>query len=427
MTGRVKLFVITSSMCMVLFLLLGSVLGSSADTGEVYRHFAVFTEVLTRIRGEYVEEPEMKDVTLGAVNGLLEAIDPYASYLNEDQYKQYQKSFKNDRAELGLVLSRKVGYVSVVDTVPGSPADRAGLATGDMLETIGGVATRDMPLAYAQMLLRGKPGSSATVTVLRVRLSAEPQEFRLVREKIKLPDVRSQVINGNIGHIRVQSLEAGKTAEVARHLKRVVKEGAERIVLDVRRSAAGDPAEGLALADLFMDEGLMAYVEGQKRQRSEFQATTGRTVSRLPMVVLANRGTARGAEIAAAALLGNKRCEVVGERSYGDAALREAVPLREGGAVILSVAKYYSPEGKAIQDTGVTPTVVSIARDPLPEIEGEEPRIEPIPEPPIDEDQLLQKAIEVLTKGPTEVAQDHADGAAGERAMSPLNVPRPRP
>jgi carboxyl-terminal processing protease len=407
MTHRVKLIVIATSACLVLFLMVGSVLGRDEAPNDVYRHFNVFTEVLWRIKSEYVEEPDMKDVTLGALNGLLESIDPYASYLNADQLRQYERSQKTDTAGVGLALSRKVGYVSVIDAIPGSPADKAGLTTGDMIETIGGVATRDMPLAYAEMLFRGKPGSSVDFTVLRVRQTAEPQQFHLTRVAVADPPVRSEMLPGDIGLLRVQSLESGKSKEVARHLKTLTDQGAKKIILDLRRCATGAAEEGAALADLFIDNGLLTYSEGQKSARHEFRASSETTVSRLPLVVLTNRGTADGAEVAAAAIQDDKRGEVVGERTYGDAGIRDTVQLQDGGAVILSVAKYYSPSGKALQDEGVTPTVVAVAEEPLPLVEGEEPRIEFVPEPAPADDQPLQKAIEVLTQGAGSVARDN--------------------
>jgi carboxyl-terminal processing protease len=426
MHSRSKLILVTVSCCVVLFLMLGTVLGRGAGSDNVYSHLSVFTEVLSRIKSEYVEEPDMEDVTLGAVNGLLESIDPYASYLNREQYQQYVATIKNgSKGDVGLVLSRKVGYVSVVDAIPGSPAARAGIETGDIIETIDGVATRDMPLAYAEMLLRGEPGSQVRLTVLRVRESAEPQEIKLVREVVQFPPVRGQMLEGEIGHIRVQSLETGKSADVARQLEALVRQGARKIILDLRDSASGDVKEGLALADLFLDQGTIATLRGQKVERQEFSASREKTVCRLPLVVVINRGTARGAEVAAAALLENKRAEVVGERSYGDAALRRAVALDDGGAVILSVAKYYSPGGKAIQDTGVTPSVVAMAREP---VSDSQLPIEPQPELPLQQDTILQKAIEVLTKGARMVAQEAGPGAgAPERPAHPLDVPGPRP
>ena len=148
MNSRIKYFVASTSTCLVFVLLFGAMRGKSASPEDTYRHLAVYTEVLSRIKSDYVEEPDMKSVTLGAVNGLLESIDPYASYLNADQYKQWLASKDQKKASVGLVLSKKFGYVGIVDAIPGSPAAKAGLGTTDVLETINGVATRDMPLAF---------------------------------------------------------------------------------------------------------------------------------------------------------------------------------------------------------------------------------------------------------------------------------------
>src|SRR5688572_16971785 len=168
MNSRFKLVVVSSSTVLVVLLLLGAAMGRSASPDDAYRHLAVYTEVLSRIKSEYVEEPDIKNVTLGAMNGMLEAIDPFASYLNADQYKQHLRSSDGKKGNVGLMLSRRFGYVGVVNAIPGSSAARAGLTTGDMLEAINGVATRDMPLAYAEMLLAGEPNSSVEVSVLRV-------------------------------------------------------------------------------------------------------------------------------------------------------------------------------------------------------------------------------------------------------------------
>src|SRR3954453_16284089 len=151
MSRRLKYLVVSTSTCLTLLLLIGGVLGRSASADDTYKHLSVFSDVVARIKSEDVEEPDMKSVTLGALNGMLEAIDPFASYLNADQYKEYVKTKDAKRADVGLTLSKKYGYlgeVGVVDAMPGSPAAKACLSTGDMIETIGGIATRDMPLAY---------------------------------------------------------------------------------------------------------------------------------------------------------------------------------------------------------------------------------------------------------------------------------------
>ena len=193
MNSRFKLVVVTSSTFLVVLLLLGAVIGRSASPEEPYRQLSVYSEVLSRIKSEYVEEPDIKNVTLGAMNGLLESIDPFASYLSAEQYKQYLKAQDAKKAGVGLVLSRKFGYVGVVNVMPGSAAARAGLGTGDMLESIGGIATRDMPLAYADLLLQGDPGTSVDITALRVK-KPEPQKITLVRAPTRYPAVTSKLL-----------------------------------------------------------------------------------------------------------------------------------------------------------------------------------------------------------------------------------------
>ncbi|MCL4403045.1 MAG: S41 family peptidase [Acidobacteria bacterium] len=386
-----------SSSCLVVLLLLGSVLGKSTTPNGAYPHIGVYTEVLSRIKSEYVEEPDMKSVTLGALNGLLESIDPYASYLNAEQYKDYLKNKDAKKANVGLVLSKRFGYVGVVDAIPGSPASKAGLGTQDMIESIKGIATRDMPLAYAYLLLEGEPGSTVELTVVRMR-HPEPQKIKLVRAPVGYPPVNARMMPNQVGYIRPDTLAPGKVKEVASAVEKLRKDGAQKLMLDLRNCAVGGPEQGVALANLFMDKGLITYMQGQRVPRKNFDADPAKAVFGQPVVVLTNRGTADAAEVAAGALLDSKRAQVVGERTYGDASLRKAVTMDDGGAIILSVAKYYSPSGKAIQDAGVTPgTLVNEPEaqievdengEPLPE--GTEPQRKP------EDDPLLKKGLELL-------------------------------
>lgn len=414
MNRRFKLLVVTTSSCLVVLLLLGTAMGHSASPEDAYKHLAVYTDVLQHIKSDYVEEPDMKNVTVGALNGLLEALDPYASYLNADQYKQYQKQKDSGKANIGVALSKRFGYLNVADAIVGSPADRAGLTTGDVIEAINGVNTRDMPLAYAEILLQGDPGSSVELTVLRVRRGADPQKIGLVRAPIKLPGVTSKLLADGIGHIQVKSLETGRAKDVANAINELQKQGAKKLVLDLRDSSTGTPEEGIALANLFLDKGLITYLQGQKTARQNFEAQAAKALWKQPLAVITNRGTANGAEIAAAALLDSKRAEVIGERTYGDAAVRKAITMDDGGAVILSVAKYYSPgSGKAIQDTGVTPSIplAEVEQAPDPDDDQAPPQPDTPPAPKSGEDNLLKKAIEVLKGGGTAVADGNAPAA----------------
>jgi carboxyl-terminal processing protease len=397
MSSRIKLFVASTSTCLVFVLLFGAMRGKSASPEDTYRHLAVYTEVLSRIKSDYVEEPDMKSVTLGAVNGMLEAIDPYASYMNADQYKQWLKSKDQHKAGVGVVLSKKFGYVGIVDSIPGSPAAKAGLSTTDVLETINGVATRDMPLAYAQLLLEGDPGTTVEVGVLRFR-KPEPQKLTLTRAVIQYPAVTAKMLPDQVGLVQAESLQDGHVKDIAAKVEDLQKQGAKRLILDLRHCSTGDPEQGTRLANLFLDKGMITYIEGQKVPRQDINADAKEDISHLPLVVIVNRGTAGGAEVAAAALLDDKRAEVVGERTYGDAAVRKTITMDDGSAVILSVAKYYSPGGKAIQDTGVTPSVPVQEIEPVAlDDDGNPLSTEPQQQP--SEDLLLKKAIEVVTKG----------------------------
>jgi len=397
MNTRAKYLVVVSSTLLVLLLLLGAALGKGTAPDSPYRHLQVYTEVLSRIKSEYVEEPDLKSVTLGALNGLLESIDPFASYLNADQYKEYLKHNDAYKGDVGLILSKRFGYIGVVSAVPGSPAAKAGLSTGDIIETIKGVATRDMPLAYATLLLQGTPGSTIDITVLRHR--PEPQKMTLKRAVLNPPPVTSKMMPNDVAYIRPETLSPARVKEISADLRDLQGKGAKKLVLDLRQCAIGEPEDGVALADLFLDTGLVTYLQGQRWARQDFKADASKVVWKLPVVVLTNRGTADGAEVAAAAMEDNKRAQVVGERTYGDASVRRALTMDDGGAIILSVAKYYSPAGKAIQDTGVTPN--EAVQEPEAQLEtdedGETARPEANePEQKPGEDPILKRGIEVL-------------------------------
>jgi len=379
------------------------VLGQGASSSDdTLKHIGVFSDVVAHIKSEYVEEPDMKSVTLGALNGLLEAIDPFASYLNADQYKEYLKNKDLKRADIGLVLSKKFGYVGVVGAVPNSPAAKAGFTTGDMIESIKGIATRDMPLAYATMLMQGEAGSAVELSVVRVR-QPEPQTVKLTRASVVLPPIESKMLAGQVGYINIDALSPVLVKDVAAAITKLQKDGAQKLVVDVRNCFTGSPDDGIAMANLFLTKGHITYVQGQRVPRQNFDADPGKAITSLPAAVLTNRGTADAAEIMAAALMDNNRAQVVGERTYGDAAQRKAITMDDGSAIILSVAKYYSPNGKAIQDTGVTPGTQAAEAEVQVDYDDNG---EPIPLTPeqlqqqqkkkMEDDPVVKKALEVL-------------------------------
>lgn len=402
MSSRIKYFVVSASTCLTVLLLVGGVLGRGATStpDDTLKHIGVFTDVVAHIKTEYVEEPDMKSVTVGALNGLLEAIDPFASYLNSDQYKDYLKNKDVKRADVGLILSKKFGWFGVVGTIPNSPAAKAGFTTGDMIESIKGIATRDMPLAYASLLLQGDSNTTVDISVVRVR-RPEPQTVKLTRANLVMPPIDGKMLPGDVAYINIDALYPGAVKEVAASVEKLQKEGAKKLVLDVRNCSTGTPEEGIALANLFLKQGRITYLKGQRVPQQNFDADPSKAISDLPMAVLTNTGTADGTEIAASALSDNKRAQLVGQRTFGDAAMRKAITMDDGGAIILSVAKYYAANGKAIQDTGVAPGTV--VQEPEPQVDYDE-NGEPIAtaqdqqQQPVklEDDPVLKKALEVL-------------------------------
>lgn len=433
MNRTFKNVLVTASGMLVGLLLVGAVLGQNPapQANEPYRHLNVFTEVFARIKSDYVEEPDMKNVTLGAINGLLVTVDPFASYLDAGQYKAYLKAKEAKRAGLGLVLSRKYSAeLSVVDAIPGSPADQMGLTTGDIIEAINGVSTRDMPLAYADVMLEGEPGTTVELTVLRLR-KPEPTKIAITRAMVAMPAMSAKMVDQETGLIAVQDLSSGKSAQVAARVKELERQGMKKLVLDLRHAATSDAGEGAALASLFLGDGVIATLEGQKYEKETFKADPSKVVWKGELAVLTNRGTMGAAEITAAALQDNKRAKVVGERTYGDAAVRKAIPTGDGGAVLLAIAKYKTPEGKTIQESSVTPAFAVAGNELVADLDDEDAAAPAAPEAKraepskSAEDAILKKALEVLSGKAEQAAakQGTAVSPGQPKVLGPLNVP----
>jgi len=434
MNRKLQFFVTVVSLMLVGVLLLGAANKGTSSPEETYRHIGVFAEVLSKIKSDYVEEPDMKNVSLGAMNGLLESLDPYASYLSADQYKQYQKTKSEAKGWTGLLLAKRFGYIAIIDSVPGSPANKAGLSTGDMLETIQGVNTRDMPLAYAEMMLLGDIGTTVDLGVLRFR-NPEPTKMAIVRGPIQWPAISSKMMADGIGYVQVPTLEGKRVSEVAAAVQAIEKQGAKKIVLDLRNCASGAPENGIALANLFVDKGRLGYSSGQKSPRQEYTAEPAKAVTKLPLTIMTNRGTAGAAEIAAGAFYDLKRGEIVGERTYADAGIRKPIVLDDGSAVILSVAKFYNAEDKALQEVAVQPSVPVVDNDPADTgEEGAEDAPKKEEKPKSTEDAILKKALEVAVKGltPEETKNAETIRALGKKkaedgtGLGPLNIPTPK-
>jgi carboxyl-terminal processing protease len=399
MSMKIKAGILVSSFAVLLFIVAGSLGGVHASSNDgSYRQMQVYSEVLSRVQSEYVEDPNIPKVTDGALHGLVESLDSNSSYMTPAAYKAYKSHKAEGKGEIGATISKRFGYADVVSVLPGSPAEKAGIEATDIFESIEGRSTRDMSLPEIRSALAGAPGTTVNLSVVRAR-RAEPQKMAIQRDVVSIPAISDKILEDGIGYIKVDALTKGKAQEISTKVKALEKAGAKKLVLDLRNSADGEESEGVATANLFLNHGTITYLQGQKFPREAFNADPAKAITALPVAVLVNKGTAGAAEIVAAALLENARADVVGDKTFGDGSVQKTIELNDGGALILSIAKYYSPSGKAIQDTAVTPNVLVADEtdNVISDDEDAEPSAaEPEAKPKAQQDDQLKKAVEVL-------------------------------
>ncbi len=365
---------------------LGVRAGSEAD--GAYPEMEVYSEVLKKIQTDYVVDPNVNKVTVGALHGLLESLDSDSSYLSPDEYKVYKQHENESTAQVGLNVSKRYGYATIVSIEPGSLAQKQRLQDGDIIEAIEGHSTREMSLAMIRLLLEGQPGTSVSFSVVRPR-QAEPEKITLTRTVEPLPQMGQQEYeNNSILYLKPVALTKDRVQSIETRLKAMPKDGNKKIVLDLRDVAEGDEAQGVRLANFFLQSGTIATLSGQKFPLQTFTADPSKFITSAPLVVLVNHGTSGPGEIVAAAVLDRKRGDVVGDRTFGEGSVQKTMNLPDGAALILSVAKYASPSGKKIQDEAVTPNVVVVSAAEF----DDNPANDKTPKP----DDQLNKALDIL-------------------------------
>lgn len=384
---------------------IGHVLGRSSDD-KAYKSLTVYGEVLQKIQQDYVDDPNMRTVTAGALHGLLESLDPQSSYLTPREYEEYKKKLANPgTGETGLTLSKRFGYIIVLSVLPDSPGVKAGIRSGDLLESVGGFTTRDMSVGQAMNLLNGQPGTGIKVAVIR-RGKATPDDVDIVREKLATPKLVVQKADPDILVLRFPSLDTGRAEEVRSRLLDAEKQGIRKVILDLRESGRGPVSEAISIARLFIPNGTLATLRGQTVSTQVFSGDPKQVIWKNPVSVLVDTTTSGAAEVLASAIVANHRGDVVGERTFGLASEQKLITLDDGAALILTVANYYNADGKSILEEGVTPTEVvradaqddSDAGDDdsgAPAAEGQkEPGLGPRPLSP--EDPIYHRALDLL-------------------------------
>jgi carboxyl-terminal processing protease len=358
MSFRSKFLLVVFSATLALYAVVGGWMSIRAqhqqnDPGAQLR---IFESVLKHIQDDYVDEPDLNKVRAGALRGLAYGLDPYSTYLTSEQVRDFRSGVAGTQVSIGAELSQLASYLYVIAPVKGGPADQAGVQAGDVIEYIDARATRDISLYDARQLLNGTPGSEVKLRILRA--GTRPFVVGVRRGMVQTPAAESRMETGRIGVIRVNSLAEGESAGVKTRLQELLKQGAQKILLDLRSVAGGSLAEGVKVSNLFIAEGALAQTVGKGNKAIKtLPADPKLAVFNGPVSVLIDRGTAGAAEVIASAFIERKRGEVVGEKSFGAGAEQQLFTLRNGDGLLLTTVKWASSTGKPFLGAGVTPSV----------------------------------------------------------------------
>ena len=422
MTFRTKFGLILASATLALYTVVGGWISTRAQqpTNDPNAQLRIFESVLQHIQNDYVDEPNMEKVRAGALRGLAYGLDPYSTYLTPEQVREFGREGKNGQTGIGAELSQVASYLYVIAPMKGSPADQAGVRAGDIIEYIDGKATRDISLYDAKQLLNGAPGSEVKLRILRA--NARPLTLAVKRGTFRAPAAEARMEAGRIGILRINSFASGEATDARLRLHDLVKQGAQKVVLDLRGTAGGSIDEAVTVANLFIKDGMIAQTSGREgKTLKTFNADPKATIFSGPMVALIDSGTAGAAEVVASALLERNRGQVVGEKSFGAGAEQQLFTLRGGDGLLLTTIKWASANGKPFlgedrSHSGVAPSVevkrpeLADAIDPE-DLTGndDDPATKPaqptektpvVPEPatpkPSVEDIQMKKALELL-------------------------------
>ena len=422
MSFRTKFALILGSATLALYTVVGGWISTRAQqpANDPNAQLRIFESVLQHIQNDYVDEPNMEKVRAGALRGLAYGLDPYSTYLTPDQVREFGRAARNDQVGIGAELSQVASYLYVIAPMKGSPADQAGVRAGDIIEYIDGKATRDISLYDAKQLLNGAAGSEVKLRILRA--NTRPLTLAVKRGAFRAPAAEARMEPGRIGVLRVNSFAQGEAADARARLQDLIKQGAQKMVVDLRGTAGGSIDEAVAVANLFIKDGTIAQTSGREgKTLKTFTADPKAAIFAGQVIALIDAGTAGAAEVVASALLERNRGQVVGEKSFGAGAEQQLFTLRGGDGLLLTTIKWASANGKPFlgedrSHSGVTPSVevkrpeVADAIDPDdltgndddPAVKQTQPSDKPqlAPEPTTPrapaEDLQMKKALELL-------------------------------
>ena len=420
MSFRTKFALILMSATLAIYTVVGGWISTRAQqpANDPNAQMRIFESVLQHIQNDYVDDPNMEKVRAGALRGLAYGLDPYSTYLTPEQVRQYNEDARSSQVGIGAELSQVASYLYVIAPGKGSPADLAGVKAGDIIEYIDTKATRDISLYDAKQLLNGAPGSEVKLRILRA--NARPLTITVKRGAFKTPAAETRMEAGRIGVVRINSIASGDAAEIRNRVQDLMKQGAQKMIVDMRGTAGGSIEEAVAVANLFIKDGMLAQTSGREgKSLKTFSADPKATIFNGPVVAMIDTGTAGAAEVVASAFLERNRGQVVGEKSFGAGAEQTLFTLRGGDGLLLTTVKWASASGKPFlgEDrarSGVAPSVevkrpeLAEALDPEELAENED---EPTAQPPTEtrpptpevtapkapaEDVQMKKALELL-------------------------------
>lgn len=407
---KLKIGVMIFSSIIALYAILGGLLpryGVIAGN-DPYSQMNIFHEVLSRIVEDYVDEPNLEKVRIGALRGLAEGLDPYSAYLTPEQLSQFQAADVDQQAGCGMTVSKVAGYVYVVAVSKKGPAELAGIKAGDVLEYINNQPTRDMSLYEALELLRGPAGKEVELRVFR---GGRSETLKVKLAEFTPPEPTSKLLSPGLGYLQIASLQKGQSVAIKNQLRSLLDQGVKSLVLDLRGAADGKIEEAVAVSNLFIGQGVLAKLVGKEgKEIKSFEAQPERRVFKGDLVAIIDRTTAGAAEAIAAAILENKVGEVIGERTFGAGGEQELFRLRDGGGMLITTKKYASPSGRPFlgstsATSGVTPSIEVKSSSGLDVSAIEQMQEEGIhssgarmsaPMTDSSEDILLRKAVELL-------------------------------
>jgi carboxyl-terminal processing protease len=367
----------------------------SALSDSTYEELKTFTDVLGLLQKEYVEEKSSKDLIYGAIKGMVETLDPHSAFMPPNVYKEMQEETKGRFEGLGIEITMKDNVLTVVSPIEDTPAFKAGIQAGDQIIKIEGESTKNLTLMESVKRLRGPKGTKVTITIMREGF-AKPKDFTLVRDVIPIRSVRHELLEKSYGYIRVSQFQEKTDSEFGNHLKALEEESKgslKGLVLDLRNNPGGLLDQAVKVTDRFIESGLIVSVEGRKEdQKMKFYAHSQGAISPYPLVVLINGGSASGAEIVAGAIQDHGRGILLGTQTFGKGSVQTIFPLKDGSALRLTTARYFTPNGRSIQAKGIVPDII------VKPLQREEERVAPVPKFPSEKD--LERHLIDIEKGP---------------------------